>query len=89
MLDEVMAEGDSVLVYSQFTEIDSQLEKLLKTHLHHNTYYLHGGTSRGRRETMIEEKKPPGIAPAESFFTPRVREKNKGTVWLHAPGLSQ
>ena len=48
MLEEVMAEGDSVLIFSQFTEIGGQLEKLLKQGLGYNTYYLHGGTSRSR-----------------------------------------
>ena len=51
MLEEVMAEGDSVLIFSQFTEIGSQLEGLLKRDLHYNTYYLHGGTSRSRHSS--------------------------------------
>lgn len=53
MLEEVMAEGDSVLIFSQFTEIGAELEHMLRHDLHYNTYYLHGGTSRSRREAMI------------------------------------
>jgi SNF2 family DNA or RNA helicase len=64
MLEEVMAEGDSVLIFSQFTEIGSQLEGLLKRDLHYNTYYLHGGTSRSRREAMIEAFQDPQTEPS-------------------------
>jgi len=64
MLEEVMAEGDSVLIFSQFTEIGSQLEKLLKYGLHYNTHYLHGGTSRSRREAMIDAFQDPRADPA-------------------------
>jgi SNF2 family DNA or RNA helicase len=64
MLEEVMAEGDSVLIFSQFTEIGSRLEKLLKHRLHYNTYYLHGGTSRARREAMIETFQDPRTEPS-------------------------
>jgi SNF2 family DNA or RNA helicase len=64
MLEEVMAEGDSVLIFSQFTEIGSQLERLLKHELHYNTYYLHGGTSRSQREAMIEAFQDPQTEPS-------------------------
>lgn len=55
MVDEAMSEGESLLIFSQFTEICSEIEKYLKHHLHCNTYYLHGGTTRERREQMISE----------------------------------
>jgi len=64
MLEEVMAEGDSVLVFSQFTEIGAQLARLLQHGLHYNTYYLHGGTSRGRREAMIAAFQDPQTEPS-------------------------
>ncbi|MFN2218685.1 MAG: DEAD/DEAH box helicase [Anaerolineae bacterium] len=64
MLDEVMAEGDSVLIFSQFTEVGSQLERLLKQGLGYNTYYLHGGTARGRREAMISAFQDPQTEPS-------------------------
>ncbi|MCG6941349.1 MAG: DEAD/DEAH box helicase, partial [Thiohalocapsa sp.] len=64
MLEEVMAEGDSVLIFSQFTEVGSQLEHLLKRGLGYNTYYLHGGTARGRREAMIEAFQDPRTEPS-------------------------
>ena len=64
MLEEAMADGDSVLIFTQFTEIGSQLEQLLRQGLHYNTYYLHGGTSRSRREAMIEAFQDPQTEPS-------------------------
>jgi len=64
MLEEAMAAGDSVLIFSQFTEIGAELERLLKQDLHYPTYYLHGGTARGRREAMITAFQDPESEPA-------------------------
>ncbi len=64
MLEEVMAEGDSVLIFSQFTEIGEQLERALRRDSHYNTYYLHGGTSRTRREQMIDAFQDPDGEPS-------------------------
>lgn len=46
---------ESLLIFTQFTEIGSNLERYLKHTLHYNTYYLHGGTNRNKREKMIAE----------------------------------
>ncbi|MBW4630515.1 MAG: DEAD/DEAH box helicase [Iphinoe sp. HA4291-MV1] len=59
MIEEALSEGESLLIFSQFTEICESLEKYLKHTLHCNTYYLHGGTSRERREKMIAEFQEP------------------------------
>jgi SNF2 family DNA or RNA helicase len=59
MVEEAMAEGESILIFSQFTEICQALEKQIKHSLHCNTYYLHGGTTRKRREKMITEFQAP------------------------------
>jgi len=64
MLEEAKADGDSVLIFSQFTEIGSQLERFLKQDLGYNTYYLHGGTPRSRREAMIEAFQDPETEPS-------------------------
>ncbi|RKT43311.1 DEAD/DEAH box helicase [Thiocapsa rosea] len=64
MLEEAMAEGDSVLIFSQFTEIGEQLERMLRRESHYNTYYLHGGTSRARREQMIDAFQDPDGEPS-------------------------
>ena len=54
MIEEAIAEGDSLLVFTQFTEVGASLEKHFRDNYHHSVYYLHGGTTRLRREQMIE-----------------------------------
>lgn len=55
MVAEVMAEGESLLIFTQFTELGDALEKYLRQTCHYNTYYIHGGTNRNKREQMIAE----------------------------------
>ena len=55
MLEEVIAEQESALIFTQFTEIGENLNKYLKHNLNYNSYYLHGGTTRNKREQMITE----------------------------------
>jgi SNF2 family DNA or RNA helicase len=55
MLGEAIAEGDSVLIFTQFTEIGEQLVQYLNKQKHYPTHYIHGGVSRKKREQMIED----------------------------------
>ena len=55
MLEEVIAEGDSFLIFTQFTEIGEALKTYLKQTLYYNTYYIHGGTNRQKRQQMITQ----------------------------------
>ncbi|MBD2771355.1 DEAD/DEAH box helicase [Iningainema tapete] len=64
MVDEAISEGESLLIFSQFTEVCENIEKHIKHTLHCNTYYLHGGTTRNRREKMIEEFQQPDTEPS-------------------------
>jgi SNF2 family DNA or RNA helicase len=64
MLEEAVSENESLLIFSQFTEICESLEKYIKQSLHYNTYYLHGGTTRQRREKMISEFQDPETEPS-------------------------
>ncbi len=64
MLEEAMTEGDSVLLFTQFTEIGEQIERLARQHWHLNTFYLHGGTTQRRREQMIAEFQEPTSPPS-------------------------
>ncbi len=64
MLEEAMAEGDSVLIFSQFTEVAAALERRLRQALHYPTFYLHGGTPRAKREQMIAAFQDPEAEPA-------------------------
>ncbi len=64
MLEEVIAEGESLLIFTQFTEIGENLERYLSRSLHYNTYYLHGGVNRTRREKMIGDFQNPETGPS-------------------------
>ncbi|MEM6253081.1 MAG: DEAD/DEAH box helicase [Cyanobacteria bacterium P01_D01_bin.156] len=64
MIEEARAERDSLLVFTQFTELGDALEKYIRHTFHCNTYYLHGGTSRKKRETMIAEFQDPETEPS-------------------------
>ena len=64
MVQEAIDEGESMLIFTQFTEIGEALEKHLRQACHHNTYYLHGGTSRKKREQMISEFQDPETEPS-------------------------
>jgi SNF2 family DNA or RNA helicase len=55
MLEEVLAAGESALVFTQFTEIGSALDRHLAQTQHYRTYYLHGGTSAPRRDQLITQ----------------------------------
>ncbi len=64
MLDEIEAEGESALVFTQFTVIGKLLEVLFRRRYGGAVYYLHGGTLRARREHMVEEFQDPDTEPA-------------------------
>ena len=64
MLDEIEAEGESVLVFTQFTEVGKSLEALLRRRHNGAVFYLHGGTPQARREQMVEEFQDPESDPA-------------------------
>lgn len=64
MTQELIEEGDSVLVFTQFTEIGDALEKYFSKTLRWNTYYLHGGTSQKSRQRMITEFQSPQTGPS-------------------------
>ena len=55
MVAEVIAEGESLLIFTQFTELGDALERYLRLTCHYNTYYIHGATNRNKREQMIGE----------------------------------
>jgi SNF2 family DNA or RNA helicase len=64
MVQEVMAEGESALVFTQFTDIGAALERYLRQECHYPTHYLHGGVSRQRREQMIADFQAPDAPPS-------------------------
>ncbi|MBD3883566.1 DEAD/DEAH box helicase [Phormidium tenue FACHB-886] len=64
MVEEAIAEGESILIFSQFKEVCDELERYLRKTLHCNTYYIHGGTLRAKRERMIREFQDPETEPS-------------------------
>jgi SNF2 family DNA or RNA helicase len=64
MVEEALSEGESLLLFTQFTDIGESLEKYFRENYHYPTYYLHGGTGRAKRERMIDEFQDPDSAPA-------------------------
>jgi SNF2 family DNA or RNA helicase len=63
MLADALAEGESALIFTQFTEIGARLERYCRSRLDCQTYYLHGGTARHTREKMIAEFQNPDTPP--------------------------
>ncbi len=66
MIEEALLESDSLLVFTQFTEIGERLESQLRERHSCPVHYLHGATTRKRREQMIESFQDPE-SPAGIF----------------------
>ena len=82
MLDEIAAERESALVFTQFTEIGRGLEALFRQRYGGTVYYLHGGTPRARREHMVEEFQRPDSDP--SIFVLSLRAGGTGITLTRA-----
>jgi SNF2 family DNA or RNA helicase len=54
VLGEAMAEGDRSLVFTQFTEMGSMLERYLRHRLRCDVLWLHGGVTKRARDSMVE-----------------------------------
>ncbi|HEX5502924.1 MAG TPA: DEAD/DEAH box helicase [Thermomicrobiales bacterium] len=64
MVEELLDNGESALIFTQFTEIGAALERHLARTRHYHTYYLHGGTAAARRDRMVAEFQDPETPPA-------------------------
>jgi SNF2 family DNA or RNA helicase len=53
ILEEILAEGDRVLCFTQFTEFGEMLVPHLAARFGRDIAYLHGGTPRKRRDEMV------------------------------------
>ncbi|MDX1653822.1 MAG: DEAD/DEAH box helicase [Candidatus Competibacteraceae bacterium] len=62
MTEEVIEEGESLLVFTQFTEVGDALERLFRPRV--RTFWLHGATPQARRERMIAAFQDPEGLPA-------------------------
>jgi SNF2 family DNA or RNA helicase len=54
MLDEVVAEGDRALIFTQFAEWGNLLKPYLEKKLGRELFFLYGSTSKKQREEMID-----------------------------------
>jgi hypothetical protein len=54
MLEEALATGDRVLVFTQYREMGERLVRELSRHFGKTIQYLHGGTPRAARDAMIQ-----------------------------------
>ena len=64
MIEEIQAERESLLIFTQFREIGDALQNHFRHNYHYPTYYIHGGTSRKQRDKMIGEFQEPDTPPA-------------------------
>jgi SNF2 family DNA or RNA helicase len=64
MLDEVIAEGDQALVFTQFREMGKLLESMISHRFGKDVLFIHGGTTQPQRQAIIERfQKADGSAP--------------------------
>ncbi|WP_394613373.1 DEAD/DEAH box helicase [Lentzea sp. JNUCC 0626] len=64
VLEEVLAEGDKALCFTQFTEFGSMLVPYLAARFDTEVLFLHGGTSKASRDRMVErfqDKRGPSL----------------------------
>jgi non-specific serine/threonine protein kinase len=59
MLEEVLAEGDEALVFTQYREMGALLVRLLTTRLRIEVPFLHGGTPAKERNRMVIDFQDP------------------------------
>ena len=54
MLEEVLAEGDKALIFTQFAEMGKLLRGYLQERFACETLFLHGGTPKKQRDIMVQ-----------------------------------
>ena len=77
MIEEAIDNGESALIFTQFTEIGGALVRSLHQTRHYNTYYLHGGTNVARRNQRVAEFQDPETEP--SLFILSLRSRRSWT----------
>ncbi|MGD2109420.1 MAG: DEAD/DEAH box helicase [Phycisphaerae bacterium] len=55
MIEEVLAEGERALVFTQFRQMGDLLYKLLHDSFKREVLFLHGGTTRKRRDAIVSQ----------------------------------
>lgn len=59
MMDEVLAEGERALVFTQFRQMGHLLASMLRHEMGREVLFLHGGTPQKAREKMVEQFQNP------------------------------
>jgi len=54
MLEELIAEGDHALIFTQFAELGSLLQSYLIQQFKREIFFFHGGTKKSDRELMVD-----------------------------------
>ena len=65
MLEEVLAEGDRALVFTQYAQMGKLIERHLRDKLSVDLAFLHGGVPSQQREAMITEFQDSDDGPAD------------------------
>ena len=55
LLEEILAQGDKALIFTQFTEMGNHLVDYLEKNYKTEVLFLHGGTPKKGRDTMVEQ----------------------------------
>lgn len=55
MLEEVLAEDQRALVFTQFRQMGHLLESMIRQHTGREVLFLHGGTPQKQREVIVQE----------------------------------
>ncbi|WP_239103397.1 DEAD/DEAH box helicase [Microbispora corallina] len=54
LAEEIVAEGDKALVFTQYAELGGMLQPYLAAHLDRPVLWLHGGLPKKRRDALVE-----------------------------------
>ncbi|MBL9147275.1 MAG: DEAD/DEAH box helicase [Phycisphaerae bacterium] len=54
MLEEILAAGDRVLIFTQYRQMGHLLVSMIRRELDTEALFLHGGTPQGRREQLVD-----------------------------------
>ena len=63
MLEEVLAEGDRALIFTQFAEFGGRLRDHLQSHFGREVLFLHGGTPMAERDRLVAEFQTDAYGP--------------------------
>ena len=64
MLEEILANDDKVLLFTQFTQMGDILRKYLQDIFGKEVLYLHGGTQKNKRDEMVERFQSESLGPS-------------------------